>query len=368
MGLLMGLVGGCWGKSKEQAAVPAERIERPVINNELEPVLTQGQPVIGVLTQVKQEVITTSDVLSDLAEPLTELGQQAQGQQFRNRAWQMIRRYLLLRREEILLLDEAEKGLDEGRKNWVQMQTEGYRQKLLRECNNSQTLLRNKLRAEGTTLEKELENYRRGLVVQIYRGVHFNSRINISRQDIVDYYKRHHERYKSPMKVELLKIQIITAKHSQSGEGLGEAQEQARQIAQEAWDELSGGGSFEQVARKYSDVYAEQGGNLGLVNPANLIEAKERQAIEKLKKGEYSGVLQNAPGYCIISIAKIIPASQTPLEEVQKDIEQTLGNEQYKRLRAQRVKELGRQVATTYSLSAKDLVLDLAQQQFERRY
>ena len=170
------------------------------------------------------------------------------------------------------------------------------------------------------------------------------------------------------MKVELLKIQIITAKHSQSGEGLGEAQEQARQIAQEAWDELSGGGSFEQVARKYSDVYAEQGGNLGLVNPANLIEAKERQAIEKLKKGEYSGVLQNAPGYCIISIAKIIPASQTPLEEVQKDIEQTLGNEQYKRLRAQRVKELGRQVATTYSLSAKDLVLDLAQQQFERRY
>ncbi len=104
------------------------------------------------------------------------------------------------------------------------------------------------------------------------------------------------------------------------------------------------------------------------MNPANLMEAKERQAIAKLKKGEYSGVLQNALGYCIIGAAKIIPASHTPLEEVQENIEQILGNEQYKRLRAQRVKELGRQVATTYSLSAKDLVLDLAQQQFERRY
>ena len=368
VGLLIGLAGGCWSKAKTEAVDPAESVGMQAINNEQEPepLLVEGERVIEVLMQVQQEVITTADVLNALAEPREELGKRARGQQFRAQAWQMIVQYLRGWRADILLRNEAEERLDEGRRTLVQRQTETYEQQLLQDCNNSLTRLGNKLRAEGTTLEEKLKNFRREQVERIYLIGQFASRINITRQDIVHYYKQHHEQYTSPMKVELLKIQIITAKHSQSGEGLLEAQERARQIAQKAWDELSEGVEFGEVARKYSDVRKEQGGNWGQVNPASLIEAKEREAIERLKEGEYSGVLENALGYCIIGIAKIIPASQTPLEDLQDDIQQALWNRQYKRLKAERLMELERQAVITVSPSAMRLAVDLAQRQFER--
>ncbi len=367
VGMLVGWSGGCWSKAKEEAADPAETIEPQAIDEQDPgPLLMEGQLVAGVLLEVQQEVITTSDALSALAEPLEELGKRTRGQQFRVQAGQLIVQYLRGRMADIVLRNEAEERLDEGRRTLVQRQTEAYEQKLLRDCNNSRTRLGNKLRAEGTTLEEKLKDFRRELVLVTYLRGQFTSRINITRQDIVHYYKQHHEQYSSPMKVELLKIQIITAKHSQSSEGLSEAQERARQIAQEAWNELSEGVEFGEVARKYSDVRKEQGGNWGQVNPASLMEAKERQAIERLKKGEYSGVLENALGYCIVGIAKIIPASQTPLEEVQKDIKQTLWNKQYKRLEDERLTELRQRAVITSSPLAMRLAVDLAQRQFER--
>ncbi len=368
-GMLVGWCGGCWSKAKEEAADPGETVKMQVINNneqEAGPLVMEGQPVAAVLIQMEQEVITTSDVLSALAEPLEELGKISQGQQFRRQASQLIMQYLRGREADILLLNEAEEGLGEEGTRLVQGQTEAYRQKLLRDCNNSPTRLGKKLRAEGTTLEDKLKDYRRKLVIQTYLRSQFASRINITRQDIMDYYKQHHEQYNSPMRVELLKIQIKTAKHSQSGEGLVEAEERARQIAQEAWTKLSEGVEFGEVARKYSDVRKEQGGNWGEVNPASLIEAKEREAIERLKEGEYSGVLENALGYCIIGIAKIIPASKTPLEKVQEEIQQALWSKQYKRLESERLTELRREAVVTASPVAMRLTLDLAQQRFER--
>lgn len=366
MGLLMGFAGGCQSKAKTEAADPAETLDVQLNNNEQEPgpLLVEGELVAGVLMQVQQEVITTTDVLIALAQTLEELGKETQGQQFRVRASQLIAQYLRTRMADIVLVNEAEGGLDEGRRTMVQRQTDAYKQQLLRECNNSPTRLRNKLHAQGTTLQEELKNYRRKLVVQTYLRGQFAGRINITRQNIVDYYKRHREKYNHPRKVELLKIQIITTKHFESGEGLAEADERARKIAQNAWHELSWGVDFEQVARKYADVRKEQGGAWGLVNPASLTEAKERQAIESLKEREYSQVLKNDLGYSIVSIAGIIPASQTPLEEVQGQIQQVLSNKRFTRLYDERLLELSQRAVITASPSAMRMAVDLAEQRF----
>ena len=200
--------------------------------------------------------------------------------------------------------------------------------------------------------------------MRTYLRAEFASRINVNRQDIVDYYEQHHEQYNSPRKVELLKIQIITDKHFETGEGVSEAQDRSRQIAQDAWDELAKAVEFGQVARKYSDVRKDQGGNWGQVNPASLIEAKERDALQRLKVGEYSQVLENNLGYSIVAVAKIIPAWQTPLGEVQEEIRQQLWNKQYRRMENERLMELGRRAVITASPLAMSLAMELA----ERRY
>ncbi len=362
-GMLLGWAGGC--KSKPKEIEPAEPLAWQGIERQApEPLAIEGQPLGGVLLKVGQEVITTSDALTALSEKLEELGKISRGLQFRLQAEQLIVQYLRSRMAEILLLHEAEEKLDEQGRILAQRQTEAYEQELLRVCDNSLTRLRKKLRAEGTTLEEELKNFRRGLVVRTYLRGEFASRINVNRQDIVDYYNQHHEQYNSPRKVELLKIQIITDKHFETGEGLSEAQDRSRQIAQDAWDELAKAVEFGQVARKYSDVRKDQGGNWGQVNPASLIEAKERDALQRLKVGEYSQVLENNLGYSIVAVAKIIPAWQTPLGEVQEEIRQQLWNKQYRRMENERLMELGRRAVITVSPLAMSLAMELA----ERRY
>ena len=181
MVLLIGLAGGCWGKAKEekQAVAPAERTEEPVATSEQdsEPLFEPGQPVIEVLMKVGQEVITTSDALTALAEPLGELGRQARGDQFRAQAEQMILQYLRVRSGEILLINEAQSALDESQETMVQRLVEAHGQRLLQQCDNSQTRLENKLREEGTTLEEMLKDYRRALVVEQYLREQFRSRL-----------------------------------------------------------------------------------------------------------------------------------------------------------------------------------------------
>ena len=370
MGLLIGLTGGCWSKkAQEQAVAPAKETEKPVDTSEQdpEPLFVQGQPVIEVVMKVEQEVITTSDVLTALAQPLTELGKQVQGDQFRAQTEQMILQYLRARSVDILLINEAETSLDENQKTMVQRQIEIYSNLLLQQCDNSQTQLENKLREEGTTLEETLKDYRRALVVERYLMEQFRSRINITKQDIIRYYKQHHDRYSSPKKVELLKILIITAKHTESGDKPAESQERAHQIARKAWDELYDDVAFGEVARKYSDIRRERGGNWGLVNPASLKDPEMRETIAKLKAGMYSSIFQTPQGFCIIGVAKIIPAQQTPLEDVQAQIKQALWEKHYTRLRNKRLTELKKKAVTTFSRSAVELALDLAQRRFERK-
>ena len=111
-----------------------------------------------------------------------------------------------------------------------------------------------------------------------------------------------------------------------------EAQERSRQIAQQAWAELAAGKRFAEVAQTYSDLRGDQGGCWPDVDPLSLGEPLVRRAGETLKVGEFSAVLQTEFGYSIVGIAKIIPAEQKSLEQVQAQIHQSLWNKEYDRL------------------------------------
>jgi len=356
---------GCGNKPKAAVARPSQpALESPAAVQQSEPAQLQGEPAVAVLMEIDEEVITTADVLTALAKPLEELAHNAPAGQFRPQAEQLIGQYLRQQTAEILLLNEAKTSLSEEQNKRIEAQVEAHKEQLLRDCEKSPTLLQKKLREKGTTLEKELDNFKRDLQVRIFLSKQFASRINISRQDIVAYYNQHSQQYNTAKKVELLKIQVLGDKHSEAGQTPEQAQAQARQIAQQAWEELAAGTPFAEVARKYSDTRQNEGGNWGLVDPLSLEEDSERQAAQTLQAGQYSKVLDTEMGCSIIGVAKIIPAQQKSMEEVQEQIQQSLWNQEYKRLYDQRIAELGQRAVITVSPTAMRLVVDLAQRRF----
>lgn len=324
----------------------------------------QGQAVAAVLMVVDEEVITTADALSDLAEPLEQMGQTYDGQQFRTQAERLIYQYLRQRSAEVLLLNEAKASLDEQTATFIDAQVQAYRDQMLRENNNSMTLLRKKLNEQGTTLEQELEKKKREMEVRRYLATRFTRGIVVSRQDILDYYNQHLDDYNRIKKVQLLKILVVTSVQAQDSETPEETRQRAREIAAQAWDALQMGVPFDVVAGEYSDIQATEGGNWGMVDPDSLMEPAERQAAKTLPAGGHSEVLEVGPGYSIIGVGKIEPALQTPLEEVQEEISQLLWERKYSQIYDERVNQLSRRAIVSASPPAVELTVALAQQKY----
>ena len=366
VGLMIVWSGGCGGKGRPEAEDYTEPVEVQPISTDPQQAAPEpaGMPVGAVLMEVDQEVVTTADALAGLEAPLTELGQRYQGQQFRVQTEHLLVEYLRGRTAEILLLNEARKGLSEQQSNMVEARKEAYRAQLLRDSFNSQTRLDKRLRQEGKTLEGELERYERELQVRMFLSNEFANRISITRDDLVSYHQQQSQRYNTPKKVELLKIQVLDYKHSEDGASPEQVRQRCRARAQQAWQELGAGRPFSVVAMKYSDVRAEQGGNWGLVNPESLEEDSERRAAQTLEAGEYSKVLDTELGCCVVGVAQVIPAQQKPLEEVQEEIRQALWEKQYNRLYNQRLDELGQRAVISASPLALRMAVDLAEQRF----
>lgn len=353
---------GCGPKTD---TVPVETSDAsPSAAPQPQPVDLQGQPTVAVLMEVDQEIITTTDVLTALSEPLQQLARSESSAQFRPSAEQLISRYLRQRTAEILLLNEAKNSLSETETKQVDAQAQAYHEQLLREADKSPTRLQNMLREKGTTLDQELANFKRDLQVRVYLRRQFSRRINITRQDIVDYYNRHQPQYNTPKKVQLLKIQVLHHKHAQPDDSPAQARTRVRQIAQQALDELTAGKSFVEVAREYSDTRADQGGDWGMVDPLSLQDESERLAAQTLQPSQCSQVLDTAIGCSIVGIADVVPARQEPLDQVQEQIRKAVWNAQYDRLYNQRLNDLGQRAVITVSPAAMRLVVDLAHQQF----
>ena len=363
LGCVLFLHAGCQPKTRTVVIEPSSPLP-PARRTQSQPADREGRPAAAVLMEIDEEVITTTDVLTTLAEPLQQLAQSQTSSQFRSGAEQLISSYLRQRTAEILLLNEAKTSLDDNENKQVEAQVQAYHEQLLRDCDKSPTRLQNMLREKGTTVEQEKDKFRRDLQVRIYLRRQFSRRIDITRQNIVDYYNSNQQQYYTPGKVQLLKIQVLTHKHTQPDDSADQARSRARQIAQQAWDELAGGTPFAEVAKKYSDTRAEQGGDWGLVDPMSLQDDSERHAAQTLRTSQYSRVLDTSIGSSIVGIADVIPARQESLDQVQEQIRRTLWNAQYDRLYNQRLNELGQRALITVSPAAMRLVVDLAQQQF----
>jgi len=182
--------------------------------------------------------------------------------------------------------------------------------------------LRAALAKDGFTMEE----YRKKIKGQILRtrlvNLKVKSKIVITKEDVKAYYEQHIDEYGGKQKYHLRNIILKVPLYS----GRTEKHEiKARMDG--ILEKLKSGESFEVLAAKHSESpAASDGGNLGEFEFDSL-SPQLQKAIEKIKPGEFTPVLDTDQGYQIFFLEDIIKAKGKTLEEVTPEIERKLYDE-----------------------------------------
>ena len=229
-------------------------------------------------------------------------------------------------REDILnqLIDQKLTDQEIGRRGITvsEKETDSAIDRLLKEANlKNIEELEKALAKEGLTLEE----YRQKIKEQILRGRLVNAEIKsgivITKEDIKAYYESHYNEYEGEKKYHLRNI-IMKADASGS-----EADKPAvKKRMETVLDKLKAGESFEKTAKKYSEVLAGEGGDLGYFK-FNELSPQIQDAIKGLKDGEFSGILDTDVGYQIFFVQEIINMKGISLEDISSEIQEKLFNE-----------------------------------------
>ncbi len=181
--------------------------------------------------------------------------------------------------------------------------------------------MREALAREGSSYEKLREQIKEQILRT--RLVHYKikSKIVITEEDMKAYYDKKSDTYGGAINYYLKNIYM-----SVSSSDI-EAKKKTLRKMKKVLKELKKGRPFEDAAREYSESpYAHKGGDLGRFELKELAP-QIRKAVQDLKPGEHTQVIDTEQGYQIFLVKDISRAGGVSFESVAAEIEEKLYND-----------------------------------------
>jgi len=154
----------------------------------------------------------------------------------------------------------------------------------------SQGLTRNQLK------DLYRENIREELLVQKYIDKYIRPKIQITPQEVKNFYDTYKDSLKEPDTYRIAHVLISVKPDSQ-------AEKEAYNRAMNLWNQIRKGASFEDIANRYSDdrESASYGGMIGVV-PKSYFPPEVQAKLDSLKVGEVSEPIRGDFGYHIFKM------------------------------------------------------------------
>jgi len=186
-----------------------------------------------------------------------------------------------------------------------------------------------KLKEQGRTLDQLKEDLRRALTVDKVINKEITSKIEVKDSDIRDYYNAHKAEFNLIEPQYHVAHIFVTNQPGQvrnRKDSKAQNDAEAKRKIQEVSNRLDSGEDFGTVAMDWSEdpETSLTGGDLGLMPESGLkqTDAATRDAVLKLKPGQYSGIVQVIPpntrqviGYRIVRLIAKEPAGQRDLND-----------------------------------------------------
>jgi len=175
---------------------------------------------------------------------------------------------------------------------------------------------------------REAERRQRQLLVDYVRRTRIQAHIEVTPEEVAQYYERNLAEYTTPRMVQVRVIQTSL---------LREAEEVLRRLRQ-------GRVSFAELAQTFSTHPSRaRGGDLDPFARGAYSNKVFEEAAFSLKIGEISGVISTDQGYFVLEKVAEFPEKRQPLAEVRARIEQRLRKEKTDRARTAFIDSLRRQ-------------------------
>lgn len=156
--------------------------------------------------------------------------------------------------------------------------------------------------------QERVENFRDGLVAEKFRRDVLGSNIDVTDDEVVEYYNQNLEQYTIPPQYHLLEIEVTS---------MGEAQDLV--------DQLRGGANFKDLASEHTTRTGMRSvnGDLGFVSETRFPELYE--VAQTLDINQVSEPIVNSGGhYSVIKLLEVKPQEVVPLERVQNQIREEI--------------------------------------------
>jgi peptidyl-prolyl cis-trans isomerase SurA len=208
-----------------------------------------------------------------------------------------------------------------------------------------------KLKDQGRTLDELKRDLRRTLTIDKVINKEITSRIAVTDTDVSDYYNAHKAEFnliepQYHLAWILVSPQPGQVRNRKGSKAMNEAD--ARKKIQTISNRLDSGEDFATVAMDYSEdpESSPNGGDIGMVPETALkqqVDPATREAIMKLKPGQYSGIVtvtdptsKALAGFRIVKLVSKEPAGQRDLNDprVQQAIREELRNRREQLIKA----------------------------------
>jgi len=206
------------------------------------------------------------------------------------------------------------------------------REKVTVEDEQVEEALRERLKSVGLTIEQvqdQIELYRRQVKQYLRRqkliALKIRHQVNVTPEQVREYYDTHQADYRVPEK---RRLRIISVRIEQTNDPQA-ARKAAEEKIQSVLQQLREGNDFALVARRESnDTYTEKGGDWGWRVRGGL-DGKLEEVAFSLDVGQTSGVIETPQGFAIARVEERQPEFLKPFEEVRKGIKERLTQTQF---------------------------------------
>lgn len=174
------------------------------------------------------------------------------------------------------------------------------------------------LEVEGMSLARYKDRIRRRKIPQRLVFEEVTSRVEISEQEIIQWYQDNLDKFQLPPTVSLSEIVLLHEKN--------EDETAVRKVADEIYSRLQSGVDFSDLARRFSETPSrDAGGTVGRFGKEELSPEIAQWAFAAVPLS-ISSPIRTLHGFHILRLDERVEAAQTPLETVHDEIEQHLSD------------------------------------------